>query len=680
MVDPSILETEAFKLIQKEFQMAINEGPTYICDICLKFEFRTNVIKLKVSNYDTDVFNESHTCKSECNSEWICNTCHQSLLKKKMPVQAQANNLKLCPRIKELDDLCPLELMLISQIIPFMFIVAKHKGAQYGLKGQCVLVPTDLKKIQTVLPRTCDENYIISLALKRRLTDKSSVNEQKIHPASVNKALEKLIEINPFYKNVKIDDEWADFSEEIDPELWEGLTDMQRYENIENDDGCETDSDDEIDNGSHDKVKYKGQKISGELHPTVLHHKHGPNISAEKIVNIAPGEGRIPVSFTSEPDWEALAFPREYSTGKNHYNEERKRYITPSKYVHCRLKCSDGRFAENSQYLFHSLDWIEKNAVASSIHFTERKHFQSREINAGQIVNQQNVTRLITDDLIFASFKNIRGTPQYFKGMLYDVLAKIRHFDIYTAFLTCSVAEFHWPEVIQIVARQYGETLTVDEVNNMNWDTKVKYMKRNPVTVARQIDYILNQVMGKVILSGMHPIGQVLNFDLRVEFASRGTAHFHCPIHIVGAPKIDVDEDSKVIEFIDKYITCSLPDEEIDAELTNLVKTVQTHHHTHTCKKKKGVACRFNAPWPPSEETLIVRGQKDVDETKLSSSKKTVDKVLAQIAQIDDLSDITVEQLLEMSGVSHTDYYDALEYFQNKVSIIYKRKPSEVNI
>ena len=48
-----------------------------------------------------------------------------------------------------------------------MFIVAKAKGAQHGLKGQCVLVPTGLKKVQTILPRSCDEEYLISLALKR---------------------------------------------------------------------------------------------------------------------------------------------------------------------------------------------------------------------------------------------------------------------------------------------------------------------------------------------------------------------------------------------------------------------------------------------------------------------------------------------------------------------------------
>ena len=56
--------------------------------------------------------------------------------------------------------------------------------------------------------------------------------------------------------------------------------------------------------------------------------------SPNEIVNIAPGEGQIPVSFTSEPNWEALAFPKYYSTGKNHFNERREIPITPSKYVH----------------------------------------------------------------------------------------------------------------------------------------------------------------------------------------------------------------------------------------------------------------------------------------------------------------------------------------------------------
>ena len=76
--------------------------------------------------------------------------------KSKMPMQVQVNNQELCPTFNGLDRLCPIELIL----------VVRMKGAQHGLKEQCVLVPTDLEKIHIILPRPCDEEYLISLALK----------------------------------------------------------------------------------------------------------------------------------------------------------------------------------------------------------------------------------------------------------------------------------------------------------------------------------------------------------------------------------------------------------------------------------------------------------------------------------------------------------------------------------
>ena len=121
----------------------------------------------------------------------------------------------------------------------------------------------------------------------------------------------------------------------------------------------------------------------------------------------------------------------------------------------------------------------------------------------------------------------------------------------------------------------------------MDWSTKVNYLKRNSVTVARQIDYVFKQLWSKVTLSGMHPTGQILNFDDRREFQNSETEHMHAPIHVVGALRIDENEDSEIVEFIDKYITCALPDETKYPEMSNLVKKVQTHHHTTTCRKKK---------------------------------------------------------------------------------------------
>ena len=76
------------------------------------------------------------------------------------------------------------------------------------------------------------------------------------------------------------------------------------------------------------------------------------------------------------------------------------------------------------------------------------------------------------------------------------------------------------------VAFHYVETLTDKQVSEMDWNTKVNYLKRNPVTVARQIDYVFKQLWGNVILSRMHPIG-VENWILKIEGSSKIEKHMH---------------------------------------------------------------------------------------------------------------------------------------------------------
>ena len=236
------------------------------------------------------------------------------------------------------------------------------------------------------------------------------------------------------------------------------------------------------------------------------------------------------------------------------------------------------------------------------------------------------------------------------------------------------------PEIIQVVAHQYGEILNDEQVNAMDWSTKVHYLKRNPVTVARQTDYVFKQLWGKVILNGIHPIGQILNFNDRRQFQNRWTKHMHAPIHIVDAPKTDENKDSEAVEFIDKYITWAVPDETKYPEMSNLVKKVQTHHHTTTCWKKKGVTCRFNAHWAPTDKTRIVRSEEKIDENIVKQSSKRIDKVLSYFVTISDLSDVTLSEILEECGVTPEQYDNALWCVEKNASMLYKWKPSEANI
>ena len=61
MVDPSFLDTPAFKLIEKEYGEEIRKGPNYICNICWKTEYRTIVIELDPSKHDKQLFDQCHT-------------------------------------------------------------------------------------------------------------------------------------------------------------------------------------------------------------------------------------------------------------------------------------------------------------------------------------------------------------------------------------------------------------------------------------------------------------------------------------------------------------------------------------------------------------------------------------------------------------------------------------------
>ena len=78
---------------------------------------------------------------------------------------------------------------------------------------------------------------------------------------------------------------------------------------------------------------------------------------------------------------------------------------------------------------------------------------------------------------------------------------------------------------------------------------------------------------------------------------------------------------------------------------------------------------------------MIVRTGSNIDKIMLLKSKKIIDKILLEIAQLDDLSDVTLKEVLEMCNISESKYYTAFKHVQKKnLTIIYKRRPCEVNI
>ena len=88
-----------------------------------------------------------------------------------------------------------------------------------------------------------------------------------------------------------------------------------------------------------DNALLKEQRESVFPCRTLLRDINGNSVRPGKVLNIAPSENQIPVSFTQEPDWEALAFVKEFPLETGLFNEERDVPITPVYYTCSFKKC-----------------------------------------------------------------------------------------------------------------------------------------------------------------------------------------------------------------------------------------------------------------------------------------------------------------------------------------------------
>ena len=86
-----------------------------------------------------------------------------------MPPQA-VNNLMMLDEIpEELKKLNSLEKQLIALILPFSKIVSLPKQGQKGIHGPSVLVPTNVKKVQEMLPRSVCNADLIKVKVEKKI-------------------------------------------------------------------------------------------------------------------------------------------------------------------------------------------------------------------------------------------------------------------------------------------------------------------------------------------------------------------------------------------------------------------------------------------------------------------------------------------------------------------------------
>jgi len=331
------------------------------------------------------------------------------------------------------------------------------------------------------------------------------------------------------------------------------------------------------------------------------------SVIGERIHIIAPGENQKPISILRDENVEERSFPRLYPNGQYGFNVERETRLSVCDYFECRLKSCDTRFA-SCDYLFWAQNVQENSKMIDSISIALRKGksttLNGLEITAEIVRNEGNLNDLMQTDLGYRFMSSIRDSPAYWQKTKYEVLVMVRQLGIPTFFLTVSAADLKWPDMIRVIALQFGETFTDEAIADMTYAERCKWLQANPVTAARHFDHRIHALFREVILSKDRPQGEVVDFFRRIEAQARGSLHAHCLLWVKDAPKIGDNTDEEVIQFVDKYCSVHLPDENDD--LFELVKR-RRHSHTKTCEKKKSGDCRFKFPRKAVDKTKIVR-------------------------------------------------------------------------
>ena len=232
--------------------------------------------------------------------------------------------------------------------------------------------------------------------------------------------------------------------------------------------------------------------------------------------------------------------------------------------------------------------------------------------------------------------------------------------------------DMKWPDIIQIIARQYGATYSDEDVAALSFDEKSNWLRRNPVTAARHFLYRLNSFFQDVLKSKAKPLGEIVDYAIRVEFQSRGSPHAHCVLWVKDAPKYGVDSNEDVCAFIDQYVSCAIPAN--DCKLKELVLMVQRHRHSSYCKRNKH--CRFNFPHPPSPSTVIASPCNDSEVYEKAQS------VLSKVRQVlpDCDPNATIDDVLTKASVDRDEYVEALQVTKGGNVVLLKREPNEQNI
>ena len=276
-------------------------------------------------------------------------------------------------------------------------------------------------------------------------------------------------------------------------------------------------------------------------------------------------------------------------------------------------------------------------------------------------------------------FDQVKGTPKFWQKKRKEMIAKIAQLGAFQFFFTLSCADKRWAENFVSILTQLGHTVSFEKSGNIeyinddpcvvlvdgeplqefldkNYPDLHKLVRENVFTITKVFDKRVHNFIKHIVFGKNGPI-KARHYQYRIEFQSRGAGHTHGVLwlnleeHESEYPGIkeifkniknnDNFNDSQMEtmqRFIDNFVSCSLEDEKVK----HIIKEVQIHNHSKTCRKY-GSRCRFGFPRYPSDRTIVAQPlqmENFKTKTDLEKHQKLLTNVLEKVKKVLEAMDM----------------------------------------
>ena len=551
------------------------------------------------------------------------------------------------------------------------------------LIGNVVHVVNDVGTTVSTLPRMLDDMDTVAVKIKRKKAYKTVVFAENVCPLKVVKALEYLIKNSEMYKpyNFQVPEKWLKhmensmhdnryFVEGKYPPATEGESTLMGDNNITNTQFDEVSSA-EMTQGNMDTMLT--ENVPNITHICDQGHNKDDFDVSNKILTLAPGEGKIPVF--RDPLAEYLVFPTKFCGQTRPSNSERRCNVHTSDIFKTELKHKDKRVSLDPANIFWKAKHLQIQKFASRITLALRRVVGSKQqnITAERLLDKEQREDIRRQNDGYHIYKDI---PNTFEKLGRELRAMVHQLGNPTIFISLSSADTSWVPLQQAVGLLLDEVIYRENFikEEMSFEKKCQQVSSHPAACSRYFHHRIQKFFKYIIMGPHSPFGKVIDYANRTEFQKRGSPHIYGLLWVASTPKFGISSDREICKYIDSCISCSLAVREEEKPFVKF----QIHKHSRTCKKmvKRKPTCRFGVPWPPMQETQILYPLRTENNDEISVLQEQYTFLMSKLNKLPEDVE-THESWLTYNGIDEDTYICIIQSTLKCPKVFLKRKPAE---